>query len=93
MAARGGGAQRSNVIPREKLFQFKLVLVGEGKGREGGGRRRREGGTEVERGYLTEAGEATKLALQWLTSLLSSLRGLSCWEVLSGVEVRQRRIL
>lgn len=64
MAARGGGAQRSNVIPREKVFQFKLVLVGEGKGEREGekmegrrerkgrkkGRRRKEGKEGKERG-------------------------------------------
>ena len=63
MAARGGGAQRSNVIPREKVFQFKLVLVGEGKGEREGekmegrrekkrrkkGRRRKEGRKEGRR--------------------------------------------
>lgn len=52
MAARGGGAQRSNVIPREKLLQFKLVLVGEGKGERGRREeedRGREGAREGER--------------------------------------------
>ena len=43
MAARGGTPQRPNGIPREKVCQFKLVLLGEAEGGKGG-RERRGGG-------------------------------------------------
>ena len=43
MATRGGTgtAQRPNGIPREKVCQFKLVLLGK-SGEERGGKRRRQ---------------------------------------------------
>lgn len=70
MAGRGGVSQRPNGIPREKVCQFKLVLLGEREGREReGGKESRcemEGGRNGRKEGKVEEGIDDMLVEEWM---------------------------